>query len=128
MELTHAIDFITNDEALKDRKVTYTSFVSNHRPLKGERLRIWLVAGEDRLTYDTDSGSPATDLLNTKSLLNSIIAYAHSGARLLSMDLRDIILSTQMHKPESMIFSEDIRKKYNSEDLKHNGYIYMDIK
>ena len=42
--------------------------------------------GGDRLTYDADSGSPATDLLEREILFNSVISDAKDGATFLSMD------------------------------------------
>ena len=37
-------------------------------------------SGDDKLPYDADSGSPATDLLETKILFNSVILNANNGA------------------------------------------------
>ena len=72
-----------------------------------------LVVGGDRLTYDEDSGSPATDLLETKILLNSVISDAKNGARFLSMDLKDMFLHTPMDKPEFM----KVQLKYFPQDI-----------
>ena len=58
----------------KENKVTYTSFVYNHITLKDEECHIRLVVGGDKLEFYSDSGSPATDLTETKILLNSIIS------------------------------------------------------
>ena len=89
VESTDTIDFIQYSSVPTDRKVAYASFVCYHRPLKDEEWRIRLVIGGDKLTYDTDSGSPAIDILETKMLLNSIISDAKKyGARFLSMDLK----------------------------------------
>ena len=102
VESIDTIDFISNKDVPQGRKVTYASFVCNHRPLKDEKWRIRLVVGGDKLTYDADSGSPATDLLEMRLLLNSVISDSRVGARFCSMDLKDMFLYTPMHLPEFM--------------------------
>ena len=61
--------------------------------------RDFLVVGGDKLTFEHNSGSLVTDLLKTKLLLNSVISDAKSGARFLSMDLKDMFLHTPMEQP-----------------------------
>ena len=63
------------------QKVSYASFVCDHRPLKSEQWRERLVVGGDKLTCPYDTGSPAANLLETKLLLNNIISYSDKGAR-----------------------------------------------
>ena len=75
------------------KKMTYDSFVYNHIPLKDEEWRICLVIGGDKLEYSSDSGSPATDLTETKMLLNSIISDANKGARFASMDSKRYVFA-----------------------------------
>ena len=89
--------------------------------------------GGDRLTYDVDSGSPSTDLLETKILFNSVISDYKDGTTFLSMDLKDMFLHTPMTKPEYMkmplkYFPEDIIQQYTLPDLEHNSYIYIKFK
>ena len=95
--------------------------------------RIRLVVGGDKLDYEFDAGSPATNLLETKILLNSVISDASKGARFLTLDIKDHFLATPMKEPEFMkipwkYFPEDIRKRYNLELLVENGYVYVKIK
>ena len=52
----------------------YTRFVCDHRPLKLEQWRVRLVIGGDKLSCPYDKGSPASDLLRVKILLNSVIS------------------------------------------------------
>ena len=85
------------------------------------------------MTYDSDSGSPATDLLEMKLLLNSVISDSNISARFCSMHLKDIFLHTPMHSPELMklavkYFLHDIIENYNLNDSVHNGYIFIKIK
>ncbi len=131
---TDTIEFITKEEVPAGRDVTYASFVCDYRPLKSEPYRIRIVVGGDRLSYDDDAGSPATDLLETKILLNSVISDADKGARFMSADLKDHFLASPMERPEYMKiplsrFPEDIIEQY---DLRNkvckDGYIWIKIK
>ena len=114
VEATDTIRFIPFTEVPTNKKVTYASFVCDYRPLKLEKWRIRLVVGGDKLEYAEDSGSPATDLTETKVLLNSTISDPKKGAKFLSMDLKDMFLNTPMKEPEYM----KIPYKYFPSDLK----------
>ena len=134
VEATNTINFVAFSEVPVDKKVTYASFVCDYRPLKKEKWRIRLVVGGDKLEYTQDSGSPATDLTETKVLLNSTISdHAPKGSRFLSMDLKDMFLHMPMEDPEYMkipfkYFPKDIIQRYKLEGLKHtNGYVYVKI-
>ena len=52
--------------------------------------------------YEADSGSPATDMVETKILLNSVISDAEKNARFATIDLKDMFLHTTMKEPEYM--------------------------
>ena len=54
--------------------MTYASFACNHCLLKAEPWRVRIVIGGDKLPYDSDSGSPAADMLETKILFNSVMS------------------------------------------------------
>lgn len=99
---TNTIEFIKKDQLPVNAAVTYASFVCDRRPLKVEPNRVMIVVGGDRLTYGSDAASPATDLLETKILLNSTISDAHRGAKFLSADLKDFFLASPMRSPEYM--------------------------
>ena len=75
-------------------------FVCDYRPLKSEQWRVRLVVGSDRLPYESDSGSPATDIIETKVLLNSTISDAHKKSRFATINLKDMFLHTNMKDPE----------------------------
>lgn len=111
--------FINHFKVPTDKKVTYASFVCDHRPLKDETWRIRLVVGGDKLPYNADSGSPATDLLETKILTNSVLSDARKyGAKCLSMDLKDMFLHTPMKKSTShsavdvLVWLSDLQEFY----------------
>ena len=93
------ITFVNHHEVPKSNAVTYTSFVCDHKPLKSEPWRVRLVVGGDKLDYNPDIGSPASDLTETKILLNSVISDAHKGAKFLSCDIKDFFLATPMETP-----------------------------
>ena len=114
---TDTIDFIKITEVPKHKRVTYATFACDHRPLKEKKWRIRCVIGGDKLPYENDSGSPATDLIETKILFNSVISDAKRGARFMSLDLKDMFLMTPMKDPEFMkvnykYFPHDIRQRY----------------
>ena len=131
---TDTIDFICKNEVPTGRKVTYGNFVCDHRPLKSEPYRVRLTVGGDGLEYDSDAGSPAASLVETKLTLNSTISDAHNGARFMSADLKDFFLATTMSKPEYMripyrYFPTDVRAQYNLDSkVTSDGYIYVKIK
>ena len=131
---TDTIDFICKNEVPQGRKVTYGSFVCDHRQLKAEPYRVRLTVGGDKLEYESDAGSPAASLVETKLTLNSTISDAHRGARFMSADLKDFFLATTMEEPEYMripykYFPHDVRLQYDLESkVTTDGYIYVKIK
>ena len=80
-----------------------------------------------------DSGSPATDLVETKLLINSVISDAKKGAKFLTMDLKDMFLHTPMKDPEYMkipfkYFPDNIVRRYNLHALVHSDdHVYIKI-
>ena len=113
---TNTIDFIAHTDVQQRKKVTYASFVCDHRPLKDETWRIRLVIGGDKLPYESDSGSPATDLLEIKLLLNSVISDVNIGTLFLNMDLKDMFL----HSPMNFLRFMKVTIKYFSQDVIEN--------
>ena len=91
---TDTFDFIHSIDIPSNEKVTYAQFVCDERPLKPEKYRIRLVVGGDKLDCDIDSGAPSTNFLEFKLLVNSIISEASKGARFMSIDLKDFLLSS----------------------------------
>ena len=93
------MDFIHPSEIPPNEKIMCASFVCDHRPLKPEKWRTYLVIGGDKLPYYDDAGSPAANLIQTKPLLNSVISDAHQGARIMTLDLKDHFLASSMPNP-----------------------------
>ena len=105
------------EEVSKDKKVSNGNFICDHRPLKTKEWRVRLTVGGEKLSYDTDAGSSAVSLLETKLILNSKISDAVNGARFIFADLKDYFLEMFMANPECMkinytYFPKDIRTKY----------------
>ena len=131
---TDTIEFIRRCEVPIGKKVTYANFICDYRPLKSEPYRVRLTVGGDILEYSHDAGSPATSLLETKILANSVISDAHKGARFLSADLKDFFLASPMDEPEFMrihirYFPEDIKQLYNLNAIvDKSGFVYIKIK
>ena len=119
---TNTIVFIPRAEVPDDKKVTYASMVCDYRLLKDEKHRIRIIVGEDRLVYYDDAASPATNILETKIMINSTISNARRGARFITLDIKDYFLATPIRDPEYMrvrlkYIPEDIRKKYHIMDI-----------
>jgi hypothetical protein len=68
------IEFISQHDVPKDKRVTYATYVVDYRPLKDEKYRVRITVGGDRLVYLEDSGSPAANLIETHILINSTIS------------------------------------------------------
>ena len=131
---TDTIDFIMKHEVPRGKKVTYATFVLAFRPHKLEKYRVRITVGGDRLEYAGDAGSPATNMLETKILVNSTISDAERGARMLCADIKDFFLATPMHECEYMKvhvrhIPDDIVKRYNLTEKKTaDNHIYIRIK
>ena len=95
-----AIEFVSQNDVPKDRAVTYATYVLDYIPLKSDPYRVRITLWGDKLQYLEDAGPPASNIIETKILLNSVISDACKGARFMSMDLKDYFLNTPMHRPE----------------------------
>jgi hypothetical protein len=73
------------------------------------------VAGGDRVHYPGNAGTPAANLITVKLLINSIILT--TGAKFMTMDIKDFYLNTPMVRYEYMRLKlsdmpDDIIKHY----------------
>ena len=105
--------FVHRNQIPTNKKVTDANFVCDHCPLKFEPWRVCLVVGGNKLHYRGDTSSPATNMIETKILFNSVISDASKGARFASMDLKDMFLKTIMQTPEFM----RVHIKYFPQDI-----------
>ncbi len=98
---TNTIMFIKKNQVPQDRAKDMTCglITTLIRPEKlDEQNRTRLVAGGDRVHYPGDAGTPTTDLLTVKLLLNSIISTPN--AKFMTMDIKDFYLNTPMERFE----------------------------
>ena len=95
--------------------MTYASFILDHKPFKAEPHRVYITVGGDRIPFEDDDGSPASNILETKVLINSIISDAFKGAKFMGADISDDFLDNPMKTAEFM------KVKYNHipDDIKH---------
>jgi hypothetical protein len=75
-----------------------------------------LVAGGDRVHYSGNTGTPTADLITMKLLINSIIWT--TGAKFMTMDIKDFYLNTPMARYEYMQLKlsdmlDNVIKHYN---------------
>jgi len=134
---TDTFFFIPRHMLPKERMcdVTYGLITCLIRPEKiDEPNRTRLVAGEDRVHYPFDVGTPTADLLTVKLLINSIISTP--GARFFTMDIKKFYLNTPipMVRYEYMRLKladmlEDIIEHYKLHDVTTpDGYVYCEIR
>jgi hypothetical protein len=131
---TNTIIFIRKDQVptTRAKDVTYGLITCLVGPEKLDKLnRTRLVAGGDRVHYPGNAGTPTTNLLTIKILINSIISTA--GAKFMTMDIKDFYLNTPMARYEYMQLRiadmlGNVIKHYNLRDkATPNGYIYCEI-
>jgi hypothetical protein len=99
----HTIFFIPKDKVPRGRAkdVTYGLSTCLIRPEKtDEPNQTRLVAGEDRVHYPFDAGTPTANLLTVKLLINSVMSTP--GARFFTMDIKSFYLCTPMTRYEYM--------------------------
>jgi hypothetical protein len=93
--------FSTGPSMARAKDVTYSLITCLIRPEKIEEPnRTRLVAEGDMVHYPFKAGTPATDLLTVKFLINSMISTP--GARFFIMDIKNVYLCTPMTRYEYM--------------------------
>jgi hypothetical protein len=87
--------------------------------------------GGDRVHYPSNAGTPTTNLLTIKILINSTISTA--GAKFMTKDIKDFYLNTPMARYEYMLLCiadmpDNVTEHYNLRDkATPGGYIYCEI-
>ena len=76
VEGTNTVNFIFKNEIPADRfkDITYARIVCNYKPEKKEPNRCRITVGSNLNNYPSDCGTPTTNLLTVKLLLNSAIS------------------------------------------------------
>jgi hypothetical protein len=91
-----------------------------------------LVAGGDRVHYPYNAGTPTTNLLTIKLLINSVILMP--GARFFTMDMKNFYLCTPMSQYKYMQLKladmlEDVIAHYKLFNIATpDGYVYCEIR
>ncbi len=94
---TNTIVFIRLNQVPRNRTkdITYSLITCLIQPEKVEELnRTRLVAKGDRMHYPGNAGTPTTNFLTIKLLINSTIST--TGAKFLTMDIKNFYLNTPM--------------------------------
>ena len=113
------------------RDITYGHIVTHFRLEKEEPYQIRLTVGGDRINFPGDCGTPVTDILTVKLLLNSDIST--KIARFVTIDTKNFYLNTPMDRPEFMRLRvadmpDSIVKQYNLQDkVTNDGYVYVRV-
>ena len=76
VEGTDTINFIDKNNVPNNRhkECMYAKIVASYRPEKADPNQIRITVGGDKINYPGDCGTPTTDLLTVKLLLNSVIS------------------------------------------------------
>jgi hypothetical protein len=120
---TDTIFFIPKDKVPQARvkDVMYGLITCLIRPEKtNEPNQTRLVAGGDRVHYPFDAGTPTTDLLTIKLLINSMISTP--GVRFFTMDIKNFYLCTPMtryeyRRPKLSNMPDDVIAHYHLRDI-----------
>ena len=99
---------------------------------KNDPNRTSLTVGGDKVNYPGDCGTPTVDLLTVK--LHLEITISTTGARYMTIDIKDFYLMTPMARYEYMRLKladlpDDVIEHYNLQKLvTSDGYIYLEIR
>ena len=131
---TNTMQFIRKEDIPKHKKITYSNFVCDIRPLKKEYYRVRMTVGGDKLDYFEDTASPTATLLDSKLIVNSTISdHKQYGSKFCSVDIKNFFLQTKLEVPEfirihTKYISKDFLNEYNMHHLPDkDGYMYCRI-
>jgi hypothetical protein len=131
---TDTIFFIPKDKVLQARAkdVTYGLITCLIRPEKtGEPNQTQLIAVGDRVHYPFDAGTPTSNLITVKLLINTVIFTPR--VRFFTMDIKNFYLCTPMTRYEYMrlkLFNmlDDVIAHYHLNNITTpNKYVYCKI-
>jgi hypothetical protein len=132
---TKTIHFIPQDRVPRERSkdVTYGLITCLIRPEKiDEPNQTRLVVGGDRVHYPSDAGTPTTNLITVKLLINSIILTTR--AKFMTIDIKDFYLNTPMAQYEYMRLKlsdmpDNVIEHYNLRAITMaDGFVYCEIR
>jgi hypothetical protein len=117
VKATNTIFFICKNQVSKDqmKDVTYGSFSCDMKPNKTETHQTQLTAGEDRINYPEDVGTPTADMTLVKTLLNSMIST--KGAKCVMLGVKDFYINTPMKRYEYMRIKSRTSPRKSSKNI-----------
>ena len=98
---TDTFEFIFKYKVPNNGDIIYITYALDHRPFK-RTIQVQIIVGGNRLNYIDDTGSLASNLLETKVFINSTISDINKGAKLVTADIKDYFLATPVDKPNYM--------------------------
>jgi hypothetical protein len=113
------------------KDVTYSSFSCDLKPNKEEVNQTRLTMGGDRINYPDNGGTPTTDMILFKILINSILSTPN--VKCLMMDIKDFYLRTPMKRSEYMQLKltdipDKVIEHYNLRELATSDeYVYCEV-
>ena len=126
--------FIHKSEVPEDRfkDVTYGKINCDFKETKEEKNRTRLTVGGDRINYPGDCGTPTSDLLSVKLLLNSVVSTA--GAELMTLDIKNFYLCTPLERygylrMKISNFPQDVIDLYKlQEKATADGFVHVEVR
>jgi hypothetical protein len=95
---TNICFFVELTKNPKDHKITYGKLVRDYKPNKGEKERVRLKVGGNRLDYTGDVATSTADTTTFKILMNSTISKV--DAEMTMMDIKKYYLGTPLPRYE----------------------------
>ena len=115
---TETIFFKRKDKIPHDRRkgITYGRVVCTYHSEKKDPYQTRLTMGGNLVNYPDNCGTPTSDLLTIKLLLNSVIST--KNAKFMTIDIKDFYLMTPMKHYEYFrmkinLFPQDIIEEFN---------------
>ena len=131
---TNTIFYLTHDEIRciqKDRTVTYSRIVIDHRPQKDNPNQVRITVGGNLIDYPYELTTHTADMVSSKIMWNSVISTP--GAKFGGADIKNLYLEMPLNQYEYMqmplkLFPEDIIQHYYLQEKALNGYVYVEIR
>ena len=100
VEGTDTLDFIFKNEIPADRlkDITYARIVWNYMPEKKDLKQCRITVGGKLTNYPGNCGTPTSNLLTVKLLLNSVIST--KGEKFMILDISSFYLMTPLERKE----------------------------
>jgi hypothetical protein len=131
---TNTIFFLSHDKIRripKDRVVTYTRIVIDHRPQKDDPNCVRITVGGNLIDYPYELTTRTADMVSAKIMWNSVVSTL--GAKFGGAGIKNMYLKTPLNRYEYMkmpmrLIPDDIIEHYGLREKALNGYAYMGIR